>query len=132
MFNVPFPKKSVLALSIASAIICMSNTTFAETIENAIYEGSNTLANNELIFTKAETDRNPGDNEYKNVAQFIKGGSLSIEADTVTFNAANKSTHDSSQTLGTGHNMLVITDGGDVTLNTKELFLGNQEMGNGG
>lgn len=129
MFHVPFPKKSVLALSIASAIICMSNTTFAETIENAIYEDSNTLANNELIFTKAETNRNPGDNEYKNVAQFIKGGSLSIEADTVTFNAANKSTHDSSQTLGTGHNMLVITDGGDVTLNTKELFLGNQEMG---
>lgn len=55
MFHVPFPKKSVLALSIASAIICMSNTTFAKTIENAIYEGSNTLlANNELIFTKAE------------------------------------------------------------------------------
>ena len=129
MFHVSFPKKSVLALSIASAIICMSNTTFAQTIENAIYEGSDTLDDNELIFEKAGTDRNPGDNEYKNVAQFIKGGSLSIEADTVTFNAANKSTHDSSQTLGTGHNMLVITDGGDVTLNTKELFLGNQEMG---
>lgn len=130
MFHVPFPKKSVLALSIASAIICMSNTTFAQTIENAIYEDSNTtLANNELIFTKAEKYRNPGDNEYKNVAQFIKGGSLSIEADTVTFNAANKSTHSSSQTPGTAYNMLVITDGGKVTINTNELFLGNQEMG---
>lgn len=47
---------------------------FAETIENAIYEDSYKLDGSELIFEKAGTDRNPGDNEYKNVAQFIKGG----------------------------------------------------------
>lgn len=88
------------------------------------------LAENEII--PAPNVNQNGGNDYKFVALFVNNNEeITKEADTLTFESANKATNNSSATPGTGHNAAVVTGESKLTINVIDLNIGTNENGGG-
>ena len=125
-------QKKGVRTAIATALVAMSAASMATELQNATYETDKSLTDEDIVFVAPATSVSGYNNSLSTVAQWVKGSKFSIENNSsVTFNSANKATNNSSQTYGSGHHALAVTDGGSVLISTKELNLGTNENGGG-
>ena len=78
------------------------------------------------------TDYNGGA-EYRYAGVFVDGetkeyGKTNV-VDKIVFNSANSTTNSSSSTPGTAYNAAVVTAGGTLELNAKEIYVGSEAQG---
>ena len=78
------------------------------------------------------TDYNGGA-EYRYAGVFVDGetkeyGKTNV-VDKIVFNSANSTTNSSSSTLGAAYNAAVVTAGGTLELNAKEIYVGSEAQG---
>lgn len=74
-----------------------------------------------------------GGGEYSYAGVFVNGetegyGKTNV-VDKIVFNSANPTTNSSSNTPGTAYNAAVVTGGGTLELDAKEIYVGSEEQG---
>ena len=111
---------SLLAAGVINVCISGGDTWAAESEPNIVNIAS------------PSTDYNGGD-EYRYAGVFVKGktqeyGKTNV-VDKIVFNSANTTTNSPSNTPGTAYNAAVVTDGGTLELNAKEIYVGSKAQG---